>query len=191
MQKNLLQSKTVISSLAGMGVLLFSLFGLDVQAGELEKILTLLAAVATTVGTIYGRIKARDKVVAGKPDKTGLGVVLLIVTLGPALSGCALKNLPPHEQAVAVTDEITTAFESVDTQYRQLLPQVEPDTRKQLKTDVAPLLNRTKTVLVLLRNATDTWRYSRTRPGDWPALLDKARSLLTQAKAAMNRILGG
>lgn len=104
--------------------------------------------------------------------------VLLFGTL--ALGGCALKELQPHEKAVAISSELATSYKALHQQYL-ILHDTMPDRRDTLEHKVAPVMDASKHAIVLLGEAAHIWRTTKEQPGNWAELRDGAIRALGDA----------
>lgn len=186
--KPLLASRTVWGGIVSLLVAVLALCGIsldaDMQAQLVDAALGIGAAVAGGL-TIWGRIRAKTAI---RPVRTkDAKVLLLFALLLPVLSvttGCALKNMQPHEQAMAVGEELRITYVALHHEYLQL-HEALPDARPTLEADVAPLLDDGKRAVVALREAATLWARTQQQPGDWLALKTNAMRLLGDAAALL------
>lgn len=113
-----------------------------------------------------GRAKNADDVNTKTGNKTLL-VLLLAIPL--FASGCALKTMEPHEQGVAITQELTEAYYVLEQQYFYL----PHDTQTQ----VAPYLDKYRLTLVLLRDCAAVWYDSKIKPPQFDTLLNSVSQI--------------
>lgn len=189
--KPLLASRTVWGGIVSLLVAVLALCGIsldaDMQAQLVDAALGIGASVAGGL-TIWGRIRARTAIKpVGTKAARGAKALLLFALLLPVLSvttGCALKNLQPHEQAMAVGEELRITYVALHHEYLQL-HEALPDARPTLEADVAPLLDDGKRAVVALREAATLWARTQQQPGDWLALKTSAMRLLGDAAALL------
>ena len=194
MEKNVFLTKTGIAAIAGFVVLLFGLFGINVEASELEKIITAAAGLITAVGVLYGRVKANQKAVVGKPETNttkAASILLLcgVVLSASMLSGCALKEMKPYEAASSVSYELMGAYLKAHDSYLETYNEASPELQAMLRKDVAPYYNNVKSVLIELGDLSQTWRLTQEKPGDWDALLAKAQEMVPRLAVKLSDAL--
>ena len=131
-----------------------------------------------------------DKYKAGFINPPVVGLLALLALLVVLCSGCALKNLPPEDQALAVTDEITTAYMSVRAEYLDLSTELPPDKVAWMVEHVAPILDEGRDALVLAREAAATWKAYKVKPDNFEGLVDRVRRLVSDAWAKIAEITG-
>ena len=183
--KSLLTSRTFWGAALMMVASVLAYFGIDFGAEDQSKVAYILAEIAGFVLTVWGRIAA-SKTVEIKKSTTALSLMLALCL---ALPACALKDLKPHEQALAVTNECITLYESLHTEYLHLHATL-PEQRELLETKVAPVLDTAKVALVTLGDATALWARTQVKPADWDGLKTRAMNLLSDAGAIMARVKG-
>ncbi|NDV20838.1 hypothetical protein GO013_15615 [Pseudodesulfovibrio sp. JC047] len=131
-----------------------------------------------------------------KMDKGGFikaplaGVLVMLALVGVICSGCALKNLPPEDQAIAVTDEITNAYMSVRAEYLDLRAELPPDKVEWMVENVAPILDEGRDVLILTREAAASWKAYKVKPDDFDGLVARVRRLVADAWAKISQLTG-
>jgi len=186
--KPLLASRTVWGGIVSLLVAVLALCGIsldaDMQTQLVDAALGIGAAIAGGL-TIWGRIKAKTtiKPVTVKGAKTLLLLALLLPVLAVS-SGCALKGMQPHEQAMAVGEELRITYVALHQEYEQLHAAL-PDARPMLEADVAPLLDKAKLAVIALREGAGAYARTQTEPGDWLALKTNAMRLLGDAAALL------
>lgn len=128
-----------------------------------------LNALAANVG------KAKNANTA--PSKSDQNKTLLVLVMAASLfaTGCALKNLEPHEQGIAVAQELTETYYILEEQYFDLPSEVQEQ--------VAPLLNTYRRTLVLLRDSASLWYKTQTKPVDFDELSNSIAYLINDIKA--------
>lgn len=186
--KPLLASRTVWGGIVSLLVAVLALCGInldaDMQTQLVDAALGIGAAIAGGL-TIWGRIKAKTSI---KPVSVpGAKPLLLFALLLPVLAvtiGCALKGLQPHEQAMAVGEELRITYVALYQEYEQLHAAL-PDARPTLEEKVAPLLDKAKLAVIALREGAGTYARTKTAPGDWLALKTNAMRLLGDAAALL------
>ena len=183
--KSLLTSRTFWGAALMMVASALSYFGIDFGAEDQSKVAYILAEIAGFVLTVWGRIAA-SKTVEIKKSTTALSLLFVLCL---ALPACALKGLPAHEQAMAVTNECITAYESLHHEYLSVHAAL-PEQREFLETKVAPVLDTAKDALVTLGDATALWARTKTKPADWDALKTRAMDLLSDATELLARFKG-
>lgn len=192
--KPLLASRTVWGGIVSLLVAVLALCGInldaDMQTQLVDAALGIGAAIAGGL-TIWGRIKARTSI-KSVPIKAAKGpkLLLLVALLLPVLSvtsGCALKGMQPHEQAMAVGEELRITYVALHQEYEQLHAAL-PDARPTLEADVAPLLDKAKLAVIVLREGAGTYARTKTAPGDWLTMKTNAMRLLGDAAALLAAI---
>lgn len=142
---------------------------------------------ATRTGRIYAPLYGLIQLLAcnwgrasnasGRPAaRSGLAVMLLVGLL-PFTTACSLKTLQPHEQALAVAEELTTTYTALHSQYT-MLHDMLPEKRATLEREVAPALDASKRGLVLLRETASVWAASKQQPHDWEAIKTRTITML-------------
>lgn len=126
-----------------------------------------------------GDAKNADDVAAGRSlnyDKKCKTNTLLILAMSASLFtiGCALKELEPHEQGIAIAQELTETYYVLEDQYFKLAP----DTQNR----IAPMLDKYRLSLVLLRDAASTWYKTKTQPVEFNTIVMQIRQLVTDMK---------
>lgn len=124
-----------------------------------------------------GDAKNADDVAAGRSlnyDKKNKTLLVLIMTGSLLTTGCALKELEPHEKGIAIAQELTETYYVLEEQYFKL----SSDTQKQ----VAPMLDKYRLSLVLLRDAASTWYKTKTEPVEFNALVKQINQLVIDTK---------
>lgn len=129
-----------------------------------------------------GDAKNADDVAAGrtlnynnvKCDTKNKTVLVLVVAASIMASGCALKNMPPHEQGIAIAQELTETYYILEEQYLEL--------PKETQVKVAPLLNKYRYTLVLLRDSASIWYRTKIKPTDFEKLAETITNLITNIK---------
>lgn len=186
--KPLLASRTVWGGIVSLLVAVLALCGInldaDMQTQLVDAALGIGAAIAGGL-TIWGRIKAKASI---KPVSVpGAKYLLLFALLLPVLAvttGCALKGLQPHEQAMAVGEELRITYVALHQEYEQLHAAL-PGARPTLEEKVAPLLDKAKLAVIALREGAGTYARTKTAPGDWLALKTNAMRLLGDTAALL------
>ena len=184
--KSLLISRTFWGAALMMVASALSYFGIDFGAEDQSQIAYILAEIAGFVITVWGRIAASKTVEIKKSTTAALSLMFVLCLVLPA---CALKDLKPHEQALAVTGECITLYESLHTEYLHLHAAL-PEQREQLETMVAPVLDTARVALVTLGDATALWVRTKAKPADWDGLKTRAMNLLSDAGAILARVKG-
>lgn len=90
------------------------------------------------------------------------------------LSGCALKGLKPHEQGIAIAEELTETYFALEKQYSELS---EP-----LQNKLAPMLDKYRESLVLLRDSASLWYKSKETPHDFAKILANVNNILNDIR---------
>lgn len=135
-----------------------------------------LNAIAANVG------KAKNAATPSQATKTdSTKTLLVLLTIGAlSLGGCAFKSLEPHEQGIAVAEELTNVYFALEEQYQDL----PADTQEQ----VAPLLNKYKRALILLRDGASMWYKTHEQPVDFDMLSDSIGQLIIDIKAIISEV---
>lgn len=192
MEKNVFFTKTGASALAGLLVVLFGLFGVDVEESEMTKGLLALGSFLSFVGVLVGRIMAKDKATLGKAKKEGtkLGALLFAIILLPSMmTACALKNMQPYEKASSVAYEMLDVYKKNHKHYAEVLEEASPALKSKLRKEVSPFYNQTKSVVIELTDLSQAWRITEEKPGDWDALLAKAQVMVPRLATKLNNVL--
>lgn len=165
------------------------LYGITVLATVLKTpkedanpIYVIAYRVISFIAMNIGDAKNADDVAAGRTlnynstKKCDTNKTLLVLVMAASLfaTGCALKNLEPHEQGIAIAQELTEAYYILEEQYFDL-PQ---ETQEQ----VAPLLNTYRKTLVLLRDSASLWYKTQTKPVDFDELSNSIAYLINDIK---------
>lgn len=111
-----------------------------------------------------------------------LGLACLI-----CLSGCALRGLEKHEQALIVSDQVSEAYLSLRESYVSLY-EAFPGHRQELSFEVAPKLDAAGAAIVALREAALAWAMVKEKPGNWPEAFDAAVRAVASASEAIDTI---
>lgn len=130
-----------------------------------------------------GDAKNADDVAAGRSlnyDKKNTTKTLLILAMSASLltAGCALKELEPHEKGIAIAQELTETYYVLEDQYFRLAP----GTQKQ----IAPMLDKYRLSLVLLRDAASTWYKTKTQPVEFNTIVMQINQLVTDMKCIIS-----
>ena len=159
-----------------------------------NRIVAVLLRVVDILAMSTGKTKyTGDRLGSGKVGFINpLALIPLAVLSGVLLfgSGCALKTLSPEDQAIAVTDELTTAYMSVRGEYLDLRNELPPDKAEWLKDNVAPILDEGRDALVIVREATATWKAYKVRPDNFDELVARVRRLVSDAWAKISQLTG-
>lgn len=182
--KTLLTSRTFWGAVIMMISSFLGFFDITLGEDEQNKLALMLADLAGFGLVLWGRIAAKKAITTKSPTITGL---LLITCL--CLPGCALKGLQPHEQAMAVTNEAITMYETLHGEYLRLHAAF-PEQREMMETTVAPVMDTARVALVTLGDATAVWVRTKEKPSDWDGLKTRALQLLTDAGKILTRIKG-
>lgn len=123
-----------------------------------------------------GDAKNADDVAANRKLEFKPKDTLLVVIMSAAVmaSGCALKNLEPHEQGIAVAQELTETYYILEEQYFDLPSEVQEQ--------VAPLLNTYRKTLVLLRDSASLWYKTKAKPIEFDELSNSIAYLINDIK---------
>lgn len=146
---------------------------LPVPTEESNKFYTFVYKVINAISANIGRARnastpPRSSRIDSKTQIQTLLVLLSISVL--TLSGCALKTLEPHEQGVAITHELTQTYYALEEQYITL----PEDTQDK----IAPLLDKYRETLVLLRDSASLWYKTKTKPLDFDMLANSLTAIL-------------
>jgi len=117
-----------------------------------------------------------------------VGVLASLALLAMLSTGCALKGLSPEDKALAVTDEITTAYMSVRSEYLGLLTDLPPDKAAWMVEHIAPILDEGRDALILTREAAATWKAYRVKPYNFDGLVNRVRRLVSDAWAKIAQV---
>lgn len=193
--KGLLQSKTVWGCVVSILCIVFMQFGIEVDESskaELVNQLVTLGGVIASVFAIYGRLKADTKVQVKKVSpKQKANLMLVFMLLTPLMvSACALKNLPPDQQALGAGEELRLQYASLHGEYLQLYNDktTSPQLKQRMSTMVAPVLNRTKGAIVLYRDAAYIYAAYKEKPDNYDRLKEGAQDALKDAARLMLQI---
>ncbi|MBI9080848.1 MAG: hypothetical protein JEY79_14055 [Pseudodesulfovibrio sp.] len=134
-----------------------------------------------------------DRLKMGKGGFVSPSCLLVLAILSGVLlfgSGCALKNLSPEDQAIAVTDELTIAYKSVRGEYLDLIVELPPDQSAWLVDNVAPILDEGRDALILARESVATWKAYKIKPDDLGGQITRVRRLIADAWSKMVQLTG-
>lgn len=137
-----------------------------------------LNAIAANVGNAKNANTPPSTTKSKTDTKNTMLVLLALGTL--TLGGCALKNLEPHEQGLAVAEEVTTVYFALEEQYYDLPADVQPK--------VAPLLNKYRKTLILFRDSASLWYKTQEEPADFDMLYDTIGQLIMDIKAIIEEV---
>ena len=186
MDKSIFASKTVWGGVVMLTAYALKFFGVELGTEEQTKIAMALTELAGLVVVIWGRISAKKDIKL--PGKSTTAMLLAIVIL--AMPGCALKDKPAHEQAMATADACLTSYEALYNEYVYLhaaLPEQQP----LMERSIAPVMDDAKLAIVSLSDATAAWVRLKTKPLNWDALYTRATKLIADATKLIARVKGG
>lgn len=120
-----------------------------------------------------GDAKNADDVAANNTKKCNTNNTLLVLVMAASLfaGGCALKNLEPHEQGIAVAQELTETYYALEDAYFTL-----PESTQE---KVAPVLNKCRDSIVLLRDSASLWYRTKEKPTDFDELANTVSNLIS------------
>lgn len=126
--------------------------------------------------------KAKNAQVSSKSSestsKTSKDIMLVLLSFSIlTLSGCALKDLKPHEQGIAIAEELTETYFALEEQYSELS---EP-----LQCKLAPMLDKYRESLVLLRDSASLWYKSKETPNDFVNILTNVNNILNDIRTVI------
>ena len=156
-------------------------FGADAQADVSEAILSIVQGVgmiAVLGAELWNKWKSRKK---------GLQLLSLGLACLLCLSGCALRGLEKHEQALIVSDQVSEAYLTLRENYISLY-EAFPEHRQELRFEVAPKLAAAGAAIIALREAALAWATVKEKPGSWPESFDAAVRAVASASEAIDTI---
>lgn len=178
--------KTAICGLVAFAAWLLQQFGIEVgadaQAHLSDAILNIVQGagmIAAIVGGLWNKWKERPK--------KGLQLMTLGLACLLCLSGCALKGLEKHEQALVVSDQVSEAYLALHESYVSLY-EAFPERRAFLRFEVAPRIDAARAAIVALREAALAWATARQEPGNWNAAFDAAIRAVAAASEAVDLV---
>lgn len=149
---------------------------LKAPTGNSNPIYVLIYRLINYIAMNVGKAKNADDIKTKTNTKTLL-VLLLAIPL--FASGCALKTMEPHEQGIAVAQELTEAYYILEQQYFYL----PHDTQMQ----VAPYLDKYRVTLVLLRDCASIWYNSKIKPPQFDTLLNSVSQIAKDINTLIER----
>ena len=118
-----------------------------------------------------------------KSRKKGLQLLSLGLACLLCLSGCALRGLEKHEQALIVSDQVSEAYLTLRENYISLY-----EAFPELRFEVAPKLDAAGAAIIALREAALAWATVKEKPGSWPESFDAAVRAVASASEAIDTI---
>ena len=140
--KFILKSSGIAGIVTAIAGLLVHYFGLPIEDQEIAKLIALVLELGGLSVGIYGRVKAKGPLYVKKPKPEAAGpdpgfaradalaalaaiaLSLLLAAFVLATHGCALKQLSRPDQALAVGEELATAYDSLDREYLVLAKEI-------------------------------------------------------------------
>ena len=187
--KHLLQSRTVWGVVISILCTVLMAMGYSVDDAAQSQMVDVGLSIGVGIGgllSIYGRIKATKNVSVKKvPKVTGkaAGVILLLLLVPSAMTGCALSGLAPHDKGVAVGTELNTGYAALHDEYLSLHASLPPDGVQFLETNVAPVMDTAKRAIVAYDDAAMIYARTRTEPPNWSQLRIDAETALQDCTA--------
>lgn len=106
-------------------------------------------------------------------------------------AGCAsMQALPAEDQTLVVVNEATQSYKAVRSTYLTLIDTGQPETVAFLKDEVAPLLDRGRDILVIVRNSAAIYKSTQVKPDDLEDNLGKLNDIISDI-VALIATLGG
>ncbi len=186
MDKSIFASKTFWGIVVMAVSFALKQFGVEIGTAEQTELVLNLTEFSGLIVALWGRITARKDIKL--LGKSTTAMLLAIVIL--AMPGCALKDKPAHEQAMATADACLTSYEALYNEYVYLhaaLPEQQP----LMERSIAPVMDDAKLAIVSLSDATAAWVRLKTKPLNWDALYTRATKLIADATKLIARVKGG
>lgn len=186
-EKHFLQSRTIWGVIVTAIALVASLAGKEIDGETQHQMLELGVAFGGLVGgglTIYGRMKADKPIKKGKGKASALIVLFMVPAM---LQGCAIMDLSPQDQALAVGKEMKVHYMSLHREYLSLHESLGPEQVAFMEEHVAPGMDKAKKAIIAYRSAVSTYARLKTDPGNIDALKDSAWNAINDAVALLGK----
>ena len=181
--KSFLQSKTLWGTFVTVLSTVLALSGHALDANVQSSLIDLCVSIGAVIGTcltIYGRITAKASL---KGSSKSANSLLLLFAIPALLQGCALMNLQPHEQALAVGEELKSAYVALYDEYNALHKTLPPHQVLFMDEYVAPKMDMAKRALIAFRSAAAVYNRTKVEPTNYAKMKEALQAAIADCTA--------